>query len=193
MKCNRHLCLKVAALEGEPMVPNIRKILFPTDLSKASQNAYGYAVALAVKFDAAIAILHVLDDSVEEGASVLREFIGEERWRQLQDGHEQEARKILIGKKRQGALIREALAAFAERAGEELGEVDIRMDEIIVVRGDVVTEIMSEAAQRHCDLIIMGYVTRGKIEETLMGSTSRQVLRRSNIPVMLVKGPEEAS
>ena len=175
------------------MVPNIRKILFPTDLSKASQKAYSYAVALAVKFDAAIAILHVLDDSVDEGASALREFIGEARWRQLQDGHEQEARKILIGKRRQGALIREALGAFAERAGKELGEVDVRMDEISVVRGDVVTEFMNEATQRHCDLIIMGYVARGKIEEALMGSTSRQVLRHSNIPVMLVKGPEEGS
>ena len=172
------------------MVPHIKKILFPTDLSEASRNAYGYAVALAQKFDASIAILHVMEDAADEGTTALRDFLGEQRWQQLQEGHEQEAREILIGKKREGALIREALGAFAERAGQDLGEAGVRMDEISVVRGDVVKEILSEAVERNCDLIIMGYVARGKIEEAIMGSTSRRVLRSSNIPVMLVKAPE---
>lgn len=172
------------------MVPHIKKILFPTDLSKASRNAYGYAVALAQKFDAAITILHVMEDAADEGTTALRDFLGEQRWQQLQKGHEQEAREILIGKKREGAMIREALGAFADKAGQELGEANIKMDEIIVVRGNVVEEIIGESIKCNCDLIIMGYVARGKIGEAIMGSTSRRVIRGSNIPVMLVKAPE---
>ena len=175
------------------MVPYIKKILFPTDLSQASRNAFGYAVAVAQKFNAAIAILHVMEDAPDEGTTALKDFLGEDRWQQLQAGHEQEAREILIGKKREGALIREALGAFAERAGQEMGEVSVKTDEISVVRGDVVDEILSEAVERNCDLIVMGYVARGKIEEAILGSTSRRVLRSSNIPVMLVKAPEESS
>ena len=173
------------------MVPHIKKILFPTDLSKASRNAFGYAVALAQKFDAAIAILHVLDEAADESTMAFRDFLGVERWKQLQATHEQEARQVLIGKKRQGAMIREALGAFAEKAGQDLGEGALRMDEISVVRGDVVDEIIAEATERSCDLIVMGYVARGKIEEALMGSTSRQVLRRSLIPVMMVRSRED--
>jgi nucleotide-binding universal stress UspA family protein len=173
------------------MVPQIKKILFPTDLSQASRNAYGYAVAVAQKFEAAIAILHVMDDAADEGSAALQDFLGEQRWRQLQKGHEQDAREILIGKQREGALIREALGAFAESTGQMLGETGVNMDEIIVVRGNVVEEIISESTGRNCDLIIMGYVARGKIEEAILGSTSRRVLRSSNIPVMLVKAPEQ--
>lgn len=173
------------------MVPHIKKILFPTDLSKASRKAYGYAVALAQKFEAAIAILHVMGETTDEGTVALQDFLGEERWRQLQESHEQEARQILIGKKREGAMIREALGAFAERAGQELGGGNVRMDEISVVRGDVVAEIITEATERNCDLIVMGYVVRGKIEEAILGSTSRRVLRRSIIPVMLVRSTED--
>lgn len=175
------------------MVPHIKKILFPTDLSKASRNAFGYAVALAQKFDAAIAILHVMNEAADEGTVAFRDFIGEERWQQLQATHEQEAREILIGKKREGAMIREALGAFAERAGQDLGEGNLRMDEISVIRGDVVDEIITEATERNCDLIVMGYMARGKIEEALMGSTSRRVLRRSLIPVMMVRSAEDKS
>jgi nucleotide-binding universal stress UspA family protein len=73
-----------------------------------------------------------------------------------------------------------------------LGDVEVRMDEIIVVRGNVVEEIISEATERNCDLIIMGYIARGKIEETVLGSTSRRVLRRSQIPVMLVRDSKDS-
>ena len=174
------------------MVPNIKKILFPTDLSQASRNAYAYAVAIAQKFGASITILHVMEDASDEGTTALRDFLGEERWQQLQEHHEQEAREILIGKKREGAMIREALGAFAERAGQELGDSTVKMDEIIVVRGSVVDEIISESIAHNCDLIVMGFSARGKIEEAIMGSTSRRVLRSSNVPVMLVKAPEQS-
>lgn len=173
------------------MIPNIRKILFPTDLSEVSRSAFRYAVALADKFDAAISILHVMAESGNEGAAALRDFLGEDRWRQLQKTHEQEARQILIGKRREGAMIREALGAFAEKAGSELENGRIRMDEIDVVQGSVVEEIIRGAAERNCDLIVMGYRARGKIEDTISPGTTRRVLRRSRIPVMLVGAAHE--
>lgn len=40
-------------------------------------------------------------------------------------------------------------------------------------------------------LIVMGYHSRGKLEEAVVGSTTRRVLRRSKIPVLLVRLPDD--
>ena len=64
------------------------------------------------------------------------------------------------------------------------------MDEIVVVSGAVVDEIIHAAQQKNCDLIVMGYHIRGHFEEAILGSTTRRLLRRSKIPVMLVRLPD---
>lgn len=64
-------------------------------------------------------------------------------------------------------------------------------DEIVVANGNVVDEILAETQARGIDLIVMGYHSRGKLEAAMMGSTTRRVLRRSKIPVMLVQLIEE--
>jgi nucleotide-binding universal stress UspA family protein len=37
----------------------------------------------------------------------------------------------------------------------------------------------------------MGYYARGKLQDPILGSTPRRLLRRSKIPVMLVRLPED--
>ena len=59
----------------------------------------------------------------------------------------------------------------------------------IVTKGNVVTEILAETQARGIDLIVMGYHSRGKLEEAVVGSTTRRVLRQSKIPVLLVRLP----
>jgi nucleotide-binding universal stress UspA family protein len=51
----------------------------------------------------------------------------------------------------------------------------------------VVEEILGEVHARKCDIIVMGHHVRGKIEEAVLGSTTRRILRRSRVPVMLVR------
>jgi nucleotide-binding universal stress UspA family protein len=169
------------------MVPEIKKILFTTDLSKESQHAFNYAVSLAGQYGASITILHVLEELSQSSSAHLRDLIGEEKYKQLQESHEQEARQILIGKKKEGAMIREALSEFCEKAQKDLSECEFIVDDIVVVRGNVVDEILQEAQNRNCDLIVMGYYGRGKLEEAFLGSTPRRLLRRCKIPVMLVR------
>ena len=43
------------------MIPKIQKILYATDLSENSAYAFRYAINSAIKHDASIIILHVLD------------------------------------------------------------------------------------------------------------------------------------
>lgn len=44
------------------MIPDIKKILYATDLSENARYALGYAAALANRFDAQITVLHVAEE-----------------------------------------------------------------------------------------------------------------------------------
>lgn len=173
------------------MVPEIRKILFTTDLSQESRFAFDYAVSMAGRYGAKITILHVLEEPSQYASDHAKTLLGEDRWKQLQESHEQETRQMLIGKREDAAMIREALAEFREEAQKDHMESESTMDEIVVARGNVVDEILSEAQNRNCDLIVMGYYARGKLQDALLGSTPRRLLRRSKIPVMLVRLPKD--
>ena len=173
------------------MVPEIKKILFATDLSINSRHAFNYAISAADKYGATITILHVMEDVSPSSSAHLKSFVGEEKWQELQQSHEQEARQILIGKKKEGAMIREALHEFCKEVQKDLAECAIMTDDIVVAKGNIVEEILAETQARGCDLIVMGYHGRGKLGEAVVGSTTRRVLRRSKIPVLLVRLPEE--
>jgi nucleotide-binding universal stress UspA family protein len=172
------------------MIPTINQILFTTDLSQKSHHAFNYAVSIASQYGAKLALLHVMEEVSHSVDVRLKNFLGDERWQELKGGQEEEARQILIGKKKEGSMIRQALGEFCEQVQTE-SEIDLTIDPINVVRGNVVDEILSVAQRIDCDLIVMGYHIRGKLEEAVLGSTTRRVLRRSKTPAMLVQLVEE--
>jgi nucleotide-binding universal stress UspA family protein len=173
-------------------IPQIKKILFTTDLSKQTQHAFNFAVGLANQYGAALTILYVMEDISPTQSANLQGFIGDERWEELRQSHEQEIRQILIGKKREGSMIRQALGEMFTAAQNHLPEKNLRSDEIVVTQGDTVDCILQEASARKADLIVMGYHPRGRLEEAIVGSVSRSVLRRTHVPVLLVRLPEHA-
>lgn len=173
------------------MPEDIKKILFATDLSARARHAFEYAARLACRQGATIVLLHVMEEATAYTSSHLKGFLGEDRWQELKKSQEDQARRILIGKKREGAMIKEAIGEFCRIAKSELGEQNVPTDEIIVSKGSVVDEIMAEAERSGCDLIVMGHYPRGKVGEAVVGSTTRKVLRYSRIPILLVPLPEE--
>ena len=105
----------------------------------------------------------------------------------MRQSHEQEIRQALIGKKRESVMIREALGEMLSAAQEKLERKDPNDDEIMVVEGDVVDCILHEVRAKEFDLVVMGYHARGRMEEAIMGSVTRSVLRRIGVPVLLVR------
>lgn len=172
------------------MVPEIKRILFTTNLSPNARKAFDYAVSLADRYGAVITVLHVMEEVSHSSDVHIKTFLGDKQWQELQEAHEQEARQILIGKRREGAMIKAALEEFCASVQKEHDECEFMTDETIVARGNVVDEILTVSRDKECDLIVMGYQDRGKLGEAVLGSTTRRVLRRSNIPVMLVRLPE---
>jgi nucleotide-binding universal stress UspA family protein len=108
----------------------------------------------------------------------------------VRKSYEEDVRQILIGKKREGAMIRQALGEMLASAQDRLGSHNRTSDEIVVTQGDVVGCIVNEVRSRQIDLIVMGYHAKGRLEAALAGSVSRSVLRKVEVPVLMVKLPE---
>jgi nucleotide-binding universal stress UspA family protein len=172
------------------MIPQIKKILFTTDLSKQTRRAFDYALSLANLYGASLTIVYVMEEVSPTLSANLQGFIGDERWEELRQTHEQEVRQLLIGKKREGAMIREALGEMFSISQKDYKDANLRADEIVVTQGETVDCILSEADSRQADLIVMGYHPRGRLEEAIVGSVSHSVVRRAKVPVLLVRLPE---
>ena len=61
-----------------------------------------------------------------------------------------------------------------------------------LIKGISAAEAITEtAADLGCDLIVMGTHGTGSLADAMIGSTARRVVRRSTIPVLVVRLPEE--
>lgn len=168
-------------------LPQIKKILFTTDLSRQTRQAFSYAVGLASQVGASLTILYVIEDTPQVHSQDFQDFLGEKRWAEIRHSHEEEIRRHLIGKRREADVIRQALGEMLFTAQEGSEGRDLRSDRIVVTQGDVVDCIVKEVRSDQIDLVVMGYHRRGRLEEVVTGSVSRSVLRKIDVPVLLVK------
>jgi len=176
------------------MIPpqvDVKKILYATDLSKNAHYAFAYAVSLADLYKAAITIIHVLPEVPELLDKNVIGYISSERWEEIKAQHFKEAKEALIGKKREHLAVKEALHHFSETVKEGQEGEGFITDDIIVERGNPVEEILKHAEERNCDLIVMGTHGHGTLEDVMIGSTARRIVRRSKIPVLVVRLPKE--
>jgi nucleotide-binding universal stress UspA family protein len=170
----------------------IKHILYATDLSESAQYAFSYAISMANQYDAKITFLNVLPEApaiIESSRAI--GYIGEERWKALEEGHFKDAKAALIGKRRDHHLIRDILDQFSEKAKSEFRDRAYESDEIVVEKGNPVEVILNVAKEKKCDLIVMGTHGRGTLADVVMGSTARRVIRRSTTPVLVVRIPED--
>ncbi len=172
------------------MLPKVevKKILYATDLSDTAFHAFAYAVSLANSYGAGITILHVMFEDPDIDSKVAP-YIGDDQWEEIKQQHYQEAREALIGKKRDNVAIQEVLHSFTENVKASDDVHSFATDEIIVERGNPVEKIIKVAEDRDCDIIVMGSHGHGVLEEALIGSTARRVLRQATKPVLVVRLP----
>ncbi|MGD9175388.1 MAG: universal stress protein [Desulfobacterales bacterium] len=168
---------------------DVKKILYATDLSENARYAFAYAVSLADLYKASVTMIHVLPEvPVLLDQSVIG-YISEERWQEIKSQQMDEAKEALIGKKRDHLAIKEALHQFSEDVKQEHKGDGFTTDDIIVRRGNPVEEIIKSVEESNCDLIVMGTHGHGTLEDVMLGSTARRVIRRSKIPVLVIRLP----
>jgi len=162
------------------MIPEIKKILYSTDLSKNARYAFGYTAEIANKHNAKITILHVLEEISHSASVRLASLLGEERWQGLQDRNVQQVLDT----------IKERLDKFCGDAQKELTDCPFIVEDIIVKQGDPGGEILNQADLTDCDLIVMGTHGQSALVNAMLGSTARWVVRRSLKPVLTIRLPK---
>lgn len=140
-----------------------RLILIPVDGSGPSRAALGEALKLAKEQNAHVRLTYV----VEPVRHVVAEGVVD----------------LTAAARREGEMILAQAAAEARAAGVEaqttlVEAADRRVPEAIV----------QEAAAAGADLIAMGTHGRRGIEHLLIGSVAEGVVRRAQIPVLLIRG-----
>ena len=161
------------------MIPQIRHILYATDLSENARYAFGYAVSLARQYDAEITVLHILEDLSPTALLLIGDIIGEKRWSVLKN----EKEFALL------SAMKERLKEFCDDYRREVPRCNFIVADILVENGQPVDRIIETAEKTDCDIIVMGSRGQGMLAEVMLGSTSRRVLRRCKKPVLVVRMP----
>jgi nucleotide-binding universal stress UspA family protein len=148
-------------VEARP-VAGLRRILTPVDFSIASAVAMRTARELASRHGAGLILLHAMDDVPRHMV-----YSGSEAWRVMQ---------------RLPARAR-TVAERLQRKAATFGAGDVTAQ---VVTGDPDRAIVAAAAQNDADLVVMGVAPRSWLDRLVFGSTLPAVLRRANVPVLVV-------
>ncbi len=176
------------------MIPNIKKILFITDLTEGSREVFNYAMGIAGAFQGSITMLYVFDESPSPvgsspAGSIISGLIGKEASDKIKKEREGHARKVLLGKQTEMPIIRAALEKLGEDAktAQPAAPHQIAIDDVIVASGKVVDEILAQAKKTECDLVVMGHNDQGFLTQAMLGRrTAKQVFELAGVPVLLV-------
>jgi nucleotide-binding universal stress UspA family protein len=162
------------------MLPKIETILYATDLEAGAPHVFRYALSLAQKYSARIAILHVVEPLSTFAQSLVEQYISHQQSEQLH----QEARNTLTGE------LEKRLEQFCqdELAGDPEGRE--RVQSIDVIEGQPALAICDQADKLNADLIVMGTHRHSAVGEALLGSTAHKVIHRTDRPTLLVRTPE---
>jgi len=143
------------------------KILFATDLTKFSEYAFDYALALAKEFNAKLIILHVINQPIDLRGFYVPHISFE--------------------------TIMQEIAKSAEKMMDEFCIKKIKgydNYEQFIVSGIPDLEILNKADTEKVDLIVIGTHGRVGVDRFLFGSTAEKVVRKAVCPVMTVRPPE---
>ncbi len=158
------------------MTPQIKKILYATDLSKNSSYAFLYATDMARRHDARIVILHAIEP-VPAYAAAYTGMTDELKRKQQEETVEE---------------IRQRLGEFCKKTETQIGPPCVELvSKVLVLRGHPPEEILNAANKEGCDAIVLGSHGKGFLAHAFLGSVSNAVLNRTQKPVFIIPLPSE--
>ncbi|MEE9605694.1 MAG: universal stress protein [Candidatus Scalindua sp.] len=141
---------------------NLKKILCPIDHSDGSKEALKYAVSFAMKNEAKLYLLHIIDiRSFDESIDTMAAQIPNDE------------------------TIKQLKTKLLECIPEEIRS-DLQI-EALVVQGIPFAEIISIAKTNKVDMIVMGTHGRTGLAHIMIGSVSEKVVRKAHCPVLTVR------
>jgi len=163
------------------MIPQIKRILYATDLSDNSAYVFRYAIKFAKEYDAGIIILHVLEQLSTTANAITHSHLTKEEVKKISEENSAHLKDH----------IKKQLKIFCEKKLRNDSECADRVESIELCEGFPAEVILGKADEFNCDAIVMGTHGKGIIRNTFLGSTSKRVLRRTRKPVFIIPLPNE--
>lgn len=142
----------------------LKKILCPVDHSECSYLALKYAISLALKDEAKLYLMHVIDS-------------------RLYDTEMYKFSPYKLNEIDESKIRTDLMKSLPE------GTTDVLEVETIVVKGVPFNEIINAATEISVDLIVIGTHGRTGISHVMLGSVAEKVVRKAQCPVLTVRIP----
>ncbi|WNG37637.1 universal stress protein [Archangium violaceum] len=160
------LCVP-ASMASALTIPEVRRVLAPTDLSEVGVSAIRHAYSI-VPAGGTVYLLHVLEP-LDGTPPLYAQYLGP----QGAPAHTPEQERL--AEQLRGLIPPEAAARG----------ISTRVE---VVHGRKVSEAINQAAERHgCDIICLATHGRSGLSKALVGSVAQEVLQNSSRPVLLMR------
>ena len=142
----------------------LKKILCPVDHSECSYLALKYAISLALKDEAKLYLMHVIDSRLYDT--------------EIYKFGPHKLNEIDVSK-----IRADLMKSLPE------GTTDVLEVETIVVNGVPFNEIINAATEINVDLIVIGTHGRTGISHVMLGSVAEKIVRKAPCPVLTVRMP----
>lgn len=156
-----------------PATTMYRRILVPIDGSTCSRAGLDEAVKLARLAGARVLIVHVIDElAVATGFESAAVYTSD----------------VLAALRRSGRDL-------LDKAGARVAEAGVPVETHLLESNGhaIVDRILDLAGELHADLIVIGSHGRRGLSRMFMGSDAEHMVRRSPLPVLLVRQPPPAA
>jgi nucleotide-binding universal stress UspA family protein len=154
----------------------VEKILYAAHLALNTSQPFRNVIEIARKFDAKLAVLHVVEE-LSPGEVSMAQWVGGNN---ITDKHYEDFKKYSL--ERIKTMIKETCE---KESGLDPACAD-RIAETVVVVGYPADEILKKVDELGCDMLIMGSNSKPGIANAFLGNVAERVLRRMRKPTIVL-------
>ncbi|MGB0468577.1 MAG: universal stress protein [Pontibacterium sp.] len=158
------------------MLPQVKKILYASDIDQGSRPAFRAAVSLCGHYNSEITFLHVIEPLSASAQSIVDTMMNDES---LHEMHDQSIENLRV--KLKDRIDRFCASELDENEMLAEGQAHGRVEEGVPWK-----TILSVADDIDADVIVMGTRTHSAVGQFLLGSTANKVMHNTKRPVLIV-------
>jgi nucleotide-binding universal stress UspA family protein len=158
------------------MLPDVKKILYASDIEQGARPAFRAAVSMAKKYDAEITFLHVIEPLSASARNIIKTMMNDAELNEMHDASIENLKNKLV-ERIQRFCATELDAAETVKEGQIIPRVE---------EGTADKVILKVADQIDADLIVMGTRTHSSVGQFLLGSTANRVMHHTKKPVLII-------
>ncbi len=158
------------------MLPDVKKIVYASDIEEGSRPAFRAAVSMAGHYNAEITFLHVIEPLSASAKNLLKTMMNDESLNEMHQESVNNLKNKLVER-----IERFCSSELDDNERMRDGQVIPRVEEGVAEK-----VILRVADEINADLIVMGTRTHSSVEQFFLGSTANRVMQRTKRPVLII-------